>query len=143
MEDFDELDDDMSFAERHLQYDTPGAGDLGDFEGFDFDGLEPLGDDDYSEIEDPGVRESLDLERAYQALAAHRPDLLHPGVFTEPEVSPYQRTHSAAELAFRAMDARDQILSSVAGFGDEARSAALCVPSEEVLVTAYPCCLAG
>lgn len=126
MDQFEEFDDvdDLEFGQRYLDFDSAQP-----------DGFDDLDDADFAdsfEDEDLDVRDSLDLERAYQALAEHRPDLLHPSVFNEsaPQVSPYEMTQSAAGMALRVMDAREQILSSVSEFGSEARSAAMAVLSE-------------
>jgi len=119
MEEFDEIDD-LEYGGRFLGSEP------------ESDGFEDLDEEDFADLyedEDEEVAESLDLERAYQALAEYRPDLLNPSIFQDVP-SPYEVTQSAAGMALRVMGARDQIMSSVSGFGDGAREAALSVLSE-------------
>lgn len=128
MEEFDELDD-LEYGAQHFDYDPEEPYGYEDLDEGDFELADEFDDGEW----EPSVQDSLDLERAYRALAEHRPDLLHPSVFGEPapsELSPYDMTQSAAGMALRVMDARDQILSSVSDFGSEARSAAMSVLSE-------------
>lgn len=122
--------DGLAFGQRHLDPQPNPVNDLDQLDDKDLKRVRAVADDkldDDADITDPQVKESLDLERAYQALAEHRPDLLNPAVFQDKPEKPKSPPTSAAAAALRAMDAREQILSSVSGFGDEARSTALSV----------------
>lgn len=87
-------------------------------------GLEQPVDHSRELFDDPRSR----WERPYEIEATHRPALLPQAAYeqVQPVLHP-PAVPSAAEVALRAIDARERILATVADFGHEAQSAARAV----------------